>query len=149
MSKAWFNLTLVILSVSLLPGCVSSRSLMMESDKPAHAAPISIEQLLAQAESGNTSTAGLANNAELILRFEGDSVRLTPEQENQLHRFANLHNTLVKVDCAPSNSPDPFIAASLAISRCNRISTFLSVRARKTIISLSPDRLPNHTYISQ
>ncbi|MGY8873040.1 MAG: hypothetical protein ACKVJE_21660, partial [Pseudomonadales bacterium] len=107
--------------------------------------------LLAQARSGKAAqqSSSAADQNELTLSFAGKASRLTPTQENQLHRFANLADTPVSVACAPGGLSDPFAAASLAISRCKHVSDFLSKRARETNISMQPELQADRVQISQ
>ena len=160
MKRAWIKYSIILSSLGLLSGCATSLSNINLSslgiDKPKASTnnghqPMSVEQLLAQARSGKAAqqSSSAADQNELTLSFAGKASRLTPTQENQLHRFANLADTPVSVACAPGGLSDPFAAASLAISRCKHVSDFLSKRARETNISMQPKLQADRVQISQ
>ncbi|WP_028469042.1 hypothetical protein [Neptunomonas japonica] len=160
MKRAWISYSIILSSLGLLSGCATSLSNINLSslgiNQPQAVTnnghkPMSVEQLLAQARNGKTTqqSSSQSDQNELTLSFSGKISRLTPTQEDQLHRFANLANTPVSVACAPGGLSDPFTAASLAISRCKHVSDFLSKRTRKTNISMQPELQADRVQISQ
>lgn len=131
--------------IGLTSGCATTlqtpnlsliSSQVSDAEQASPAGAISVTELLSRAR-GQTASNGMQTT--LKLSFPSESLELTPRQQDQLNQYANQRSSqTLQVDCAPSAIPNQVKAASVAISRCMRVSTFLEKRAHATAMALNP-----------
>lgn len=148
--SATLKTTLLFTVVVNLSGCVTALKHLdigaSQSSSPTTDQAISIDQLLSQARSQKPS----GNAEHLYMRFEPQRFSLNPDQQDNLLNFAQKSgpkSQTVLLECALSQHNDPFIAASIAIKRCNAISTFLGNHAFHSDTALAPDLQPDQVRV--
>lgn len=147
--------TFLFLTLINLTGCSAALKQMdlgipgLSKSDQSTAQNISVEQLLAQARGETSRMESREDSSELLLNFDTATDQLSPQQQERLNRFANLHSNLMQVECALGSQANRFSAASVAISRCTNVSAFLTQRARATEINLRPDLAADVVKVSQ
>lgn len=109
-----------------------------DAEQSSQSGAISISEMLSRARGQSAQPNGQTEKT-LELRFTSRSLELTASQQDALNRYANTRpSQTLQVDCAPSATSDPVTAASVAVSRCIKVSRFLEKRTHTTAISLQP-----------
>ena len=148
-SKSVALKTALLLTAAVnLTGCVTSLKHLdlgrPQVDSLGTNKTMSVAEMLAQAR-GQEAASTTEDN--LYIKFEPQKPHLNSEQEKTLLRFAELNSAMLVLECAPSQHADPFTAATIAIKRCNTISTFLSDHAFDSEMALAPDLQPDQVRI--
>lgn len=148
----------LMLACALLSGCASGYNPAPQelSGVNSSGSAISVSQMLTRARGDNpVASESRSPPQQLLLHFSHNNTDLNAQQQNQLHRLANQSDPdlqqpgLLQISCAPSTDLNRYLAASIAITRCMSVSSFLEKRARETRIILQPSLPGNQIRITE